>query len=310
VSRQRSIVVWVLTVVSCVLVVLSTVALGVQQILLNTDRWVAVVGPLASNPTVQSSVADAVSAVTLNALDVQGRAQSLPGPLARVAASADTRVATVVDSTALQVVQSDQFQSLWTDVNRAAHEQIVEILRGQVPAGDAVTVSNGEVEVNVLAVVQALIQRAQPAAPDVVGGPLFQAVRGQLAPDFGYVGVVQASTLATAQRTVQLIDDVTLGLLVMALVLLIVTLAVSSQRRVTTQWLGAGVALGLVLAWIGLLVVQSRVMSVLGDRPISAAVETAVGAVVMNLAQGMLVVFVVAAGISAGAFVTGRLSAR
>ena len=60
--------VWVLIVISCVLVVVGTLAVGVQQLLLNTDRWVAVVGPLAKDPTVQTSMADTAATLTVNAL--------------------------------------------------------------------------------------------------------------------------------------------------------------------------------------------------------------------------------------------------
>ncbi len=44
-SEQRTLVVWVLIDLSCALVVLGTIAVGVQQLLLNTDRWVSPVGP-------------------------------------------------------------------------------------------------------------------------------------------------------------------------------------------------------------------------------------------------------------------------
>src|SRR5580765_5937333 len=71
-TSGRSIAVWVLIVVSCVLMVLATLAVGLQQVLLNTDRWTAAIAPLARNPTVQASVADTAAGLTLNALDVRG----------------------------------------------------------------------------------------------------------------------------------------------------------------------------------------------------------------------------------------------
>ena len=97
----------VLTVISCVVIVLATISLGVQQTLLNTDRWVAVVGPLASNPQVQTSVAAATTAMTLNA--VQSRTQALPGPLNSLAAPLESALATTVNNVTTSLVQAPPF---------------------------------------------------------------------------------------------------------------------------------------------------------------------------------------------------------
>jgi hypothetical protein len=97
---------------------------GVQQTLLNTDRWVAVVGPLASDPAVQSSVAETTAAVTLNALDVPSRTQSLPGPLRNIASPIQSTLSTFVDEQTQQLVASPQFALLWVTANRAIHEAL------------------------------------------------------------------------------------------------------------------------------------------------------------------------------------------
>src|SRR5690348_3807918 len=70
--------VWVLIILSSIAVTLAALAVGVQQLVLNTDRWIATVGPLASNPNVQSSIANAAATQVLSTIDLQGRVQALP----------------------------------------------------------------------------------------------------------------------------------------------------------------------------------------------------------------------------------------
>ena len=168
VSAQRTIVVWVLIVISCVLVVVGTLAVGVQQLLLNTDRWVSVVGPLAKDATVQTSMANTATMLTLNALDVPSRIQSLPAPVQSLAAPIEAVVATFVDDQALHLVQSPQFPELWMDLNRQVHQGLLQLLRGETPADGSVTVANGEVELNTLVLVPALMQRLERDAPDLL----------------------------------------------------------------------------------------------------------------------------------------------
>jgi hypothetical protein len=121
---MRATVVWLLIALSCVLMVAATLAVGIQQVLLNTDRWVAAVGPLSEDASVQSSVANTAAAVTLNALDVQGRVQSLPSPLQKVAAPAADNLTKLVNDQAVNLVHTPQFATAWVESNRAAHTQL------------------------------------------------------------------------------------------------------------------------------------------------------------------------------------------
>src|SRR5262249_37690096 len=161
--------------------------------------------------TVQASVAETTAALTLNALDVQGRTQSLPRPLQRVASPVESTVSTFVDQQTQQIVQSPQFAQLWVNANRVMHQSLVQLVRsGEPPANGAVKSSDGQVEINLLMLTPALRDRLQ-------GAP--SALLSQLSPDFGYVTIAQQSTLATLERAVQGLDALTLLLLVAAPVL-------------------------------------------------------------------------------------------
>ena len=306
---MRSVGIWTLTVLSCIVVVLATVTLAAQQLLLNTDRWVAVVGPLASNATVQASVANTAAAVTLNALDLQNRVQALPAPVRNLAAPIESQIGSFVDDQALQLVQSPQFAEVWTNLNRAGHQSLVQVLRGQPLANGAVSVNNGEVLLNLMVLVPPVLTRVQQVIPEPIAAR-FPDIVNTLAPNAGTIAVAQASALASAQQLVQFVDRATLGLVVAAPLLILVTLIVSADRRVAVLRLGIGVAIGMLVAGVLLLVGQNSVIGSLEDRPIKGALEVAIYAGVASLAVVMLAVFLVAVVAAVAAYVLGRGTAH
>jgi hypothetical protein len=297
---EHVLLVWVLIILSSVAVVLATLAVGVQQLMLNNDRWVATVGPLASNANVQSSIANAAATQLLSAIDLQGRVQGLPPAVQRLVGSAGSGLDTFVHDQALNIAQSAQFATVWTDVNRAVHQSLVELLRGQTQSSAVLRVSDGELQVNVLALAPGLEQSLQQLPVN----PLAAAPA-----DFGYVGVASASRLATAQQAVQFLDRATWFLILAAIGLIVATLVISSDRRLATVRLGLGVAIGMLVLGVVLLATQGQILASVADRPIAGAVQVALGAVLLSIGQFMLVVLIAALAVALVAYLTGR-SAR
>jgi hypothetical protein len=70
--RWRTILATLLIVRACVLAPLSVVAIWTRNQVTNTDRYVATVSPLASDPAIQNAIADQITAQVFTYLDVQG----------------------------------------------------------------------------------------------------------------------------------------------------------------------------------------------------------------------------------------------
>jgi hypothetical protein len=242
-------------------------------------------------------VANAAATQALSAIDVQGRVQSLPQPVQRLVAPAESGLDSFVHEQALNIAQSPQFATLWTDVNRTAHPALVQLLRGETPANAVLRVSNGELQVNLLALEPGLTQRFQQLPVN----PLAAAPA-----DFGYVSLASAGGLATAQQAVQFLDRATLLLIVAAIGLILATLFISSDRRRSVLRLGLGIAIGMLLLAIGLFAAQGALVASVAERPIGPAVEAALQAELMSLAQFMLVVFVAALVVALIAYLVGR----
>ncbi|MFN8027202.1 MAG: hypothetical protein U0W40_12830 [Acidimicrobiia bacterium] len=136
---QRAVAV-LLLVVGFILVPLSAVAIWSRNQLLNTDRYVSTVAPLADNPDIQNVVATRAVDALFSSVDVS---QKISGVLPKRAKFLGDTIASQAQGYAVQIteklLQSSQFQSLWDGMNRAAHAQLVAVLKDQngVNAGPA-----------------------------------------------------------------------------------------------------------------------------------------------------------------------------
>ena len=61
-----------LIVIGCILAPISVVAVWTKNLVTDTDRYVATVAPLASDPAIQSAIADKITAEIFTNLDVAG----------------------------------------------------------------------------------------------------------------------------------------------------------------------------------------------------------------------------------------------
>ena len=75
-QRWRSVVATLLIVIGCILAPLSVVAVWAKNQVTDTDRYVATVTPLASDPAIQNAVADKITAEDFRASRCGGNHQS------------------------------------------------------------------------------------------------------------------------------------------------------------------------------------------------------------------------------------------
>ena len=71
-QRWRSVVATLLIVIGCILAPISVVAVWTKNLVTDTDQYVATVAPLASDPAIQSAIADKITAEVFTHLDVVG----------------------------------------------------------------------------------------------------------------------------------------------------------------------------------------------------------------------------------------------
>jgi hypothetical protein len=264
--RLRRVMTPILVVLSIIVFTVTVPAAWGARTVLNTDRYVATVAPLADDPAVQASIATKLTDQVFAALNVEGtisdalaalgeRATVLAGPLT-------TAVRGFVRDQVEKVVASDAFKTFWVAANRFVHTQVLAILRGE---GDTVSVREGKVLLNLLPLVNLALGSIQTVASDLVGrdvtlpqitegevptasiAKLEQALGVDLPVEYGQIVVYDSEDLAALQQLLYAFERLLLLLLLLIPILVAASLWVSTRRRRTLIQLTVGGAVGLVI---------------------------------------------------------------
>jgi len=250
----------VLIVLSALLVVASVAARFARSEVLNTDRYVATVAPLASDPGIQAAVTTRVTDAVMKSADIPRLVQQLAGSIDVKGAQAAATLAAPALTNWLQgqvsrvvgdVVTSPEFSTLWINANRAAHTQLDRILPGEDSGAVATTGNNIVIDLGVVfnAVRDQLVQR---------GWSFLARIPDQSIP----YTVATIDNLTEVQRYVSLLDKAATWLPVLALVLLglAVWCAPNSRRALLIGLVATAVALLLTL------LLYARFRDVYADR--------------------------------------------
>ena len=236
--------------VSCVLAPLTLVATYVKQELLNTDRYVETVSPLARNDAVRAYLATEITDYLMSKVDVTSLAEkALPGPTDFLAGSIANAVQGFVYDATYRALSTEVFAQIWDAANRTAHKEVKKALTGE---GKSITLDDGKI---VLDLSQALI--AVRTELTKRGLDIFdQLPIGNLAIKYE---LFDAQGLESARTAVRLLVVARLVLLVGFFVLAALGIWLSRDRRRTVARWGFGVALatGVVAGLIGFLAAYS-----------------------------------------------------
>jgi hypothetical protein len=128
-SRLRRAAVVLLLVLGCGLTGASLVALWTRATVLNTDRYVDTMAPIAASPSVQQAVADKLDARITGAVDFDALARDvLPDRADVIAPAIETGARAAIRQSLDRFVASDRFEELWEGANRRAHSTVVGLL--------------------------------------------------------------------------------------------------------------------------------------------------------------------------------------
>jgi hypothetical protein len=264
--RLRRIFTPILVALSIVVFTVTVPAAWGARTVLNTDRYVATVAPLADDPAVQASIAARLTDQVFSALDVEGTlSDALAGLGERatvLAAPLTTAIRGFVEDQVLKVVQSDAFRTFWVEANRFVHTQVLAILEGET---DTVSVVEGKVLLNLLPLVNLALGSIQAVASDLVGrdvtlpqitqgevpsaaiAKLEQSLGIDLPDNYGQIAVYDSQNLAALQEALYLFERLLVFLLILIPLLVAASLLVSTRRRRTLIQLATGAAVGLVV---------------------------------------------------------------
>jgi len=227
----------ILIVVGAVLSPIALDALWIKRTVLDTDRFVAQLGPLADDPEIQAFVAGRLSDELIAQADLQTRlGNELPENLQFLDGTLGSAGNQLITTASTEVVQSEQFSRLWREALRVAHSKVVAVLTGDT---NVVQVRNGVVTLDL--------------------GSLRNEVRGRVG-DTGLarflpaasdkpleITLYQSDALASAQNFVKLLRVLGFVLPFLVLVLFGAGIALALDRRKAVFRVGVGLTIAMVV---------------------------------------------------------------
>jgi hypothetical protein len=261
--RARQYLAGFLVVVFAILLPVTYVVTWAHNTVLNTDNFVSTLGPVASNPAVTAAASAEITDQIFASLNPQQIvASSLPPRAAFLAGPVTNAAKGYIQTAVNNVLQSQQFQTLWQQALRLAHSELVSALEGH---SKALTNTNGQVVLNLVPLLNSTLQQLQGFVSGVVGSnvklptitanevpstacmAIANALNRPVPDTCGQIVLFPADKLTQAQHLVRAFNRITVLLLILTPVVAALALWVSRRRRRTLLQLTAGGFLGLVV---------------------------------------------------------------
>ena len=310
-GRWRALVSAVLITLGCVLAPVSVLGVWAANQVSNTDRYVANMAPLISEPPIQHALSARLTSEITSRIDVPALTASASAELAQanlprlsalltnfqapIANGVDSLVATTVS----RAVASPAMANIWVSANRTAHQGIVRVLSGQ--GGGSVSVVNNQVVLNL--------------------GPLIAQVKENLtARGLGFADKIptvnatfplfEAPNLAKAQQGYRLITTLRWVLPFLSLILLAVGIWIARRHRRALIGAALGLSASMLVLAIALLIARAIYLNSVPQTTLPADAAAALyDTLVRFIRDGLRVLLVIGLVVAAGAFLAGPSTA-
>ena len=300
-ARLRKVFAVVFIVIAVLAFSAATPGVWARRTVYNSNRYLAVVGPLASDPAIQEALARQLTLAVFTATDVQAKVQAAIAErapkLAFIAGPLTSSLQGFVQDQAQKVLASDQFQQFWVNANTLLQHQVVAVLDG---SSDVLQVQGNQVVFNYLPLLNQALEQLSGTLSAILNRPItlptitadtvpseaiasLQTALGvTLPPNFGSVTLFQGDELTSVQDAVSTFNKI----LILAIVLFIIgaalALILSTNRRRTL--------LQLLTALIVVVVLERRFAIAEANNVVSmakpenqAAVQAIIGAFLSSL---------------------------
>src|SRR5688500_17990163 len=108
---------------------MSLIAAFVRATVINTDRYVDTMAPIARSPDVQRAVADKLDGAIDSRVDFDALlSEALPPRADALAPALSGGLQSAIRSRLDAFVASDDFANLWDEANRRAHSRVLALL--------------------------------------------------------------------------------------------------------------------------------------------------------------------------------------
>jgi hypothetical protein len=207
-----------LVVVGTVVTLLAMFSIWANRQLLNTDNWVSTSDRLLTSEKVDERLANYLAEEVFTGERLEAKLEeALPEKLQPLASIVAGGLHGLAPQVAERLLEAPKVQALWSDANRKAHEELLEVLDG---GGTTVSTQNGTVTLDLKPIVETLGER--------VGA---NELGEQLPVGAGRLTIIHSDELEAAQKGVKLLRHLPIVLTLLALILFGLAIWLGGPRR-------------------------------------------------------------------------------
>jgi len=301
-----------LVAIGALLAPMGVVAHWADRTLTDTDRYLETVAPLAEKPQIQSAIINRTTTAIMSNIDVsavtaeledflvqQGAPPRLTDAIPLLDQPLQNGVQTVVTRVVTRFVESDAFNSLWLQVNRISHEQIVGILEGDPDIALQLD-DDGNLTLQLGPIIDVVKQQLVDAGVGVAAS--IPAINPSIA-------IAQADSLSQLRTGYQLLNAVGTWLPWVALAFLVAGVLIAPRRARTAVGAGLALVIGMLLLALGLAIGRSAVIGALPAGASGPAVEVLFNDIVRFMRISLRTVAVMGLFVALIAFLAGGSAA-
>jgi len=219
------------------LLTLANVAFWAWFTLLNTNGWVAAVGPLTKDENVSGLISQYVVSGLFEGADIEATAaEALPPKLQPLAGPLVVGLEQVADQAVNALIVSDGFNNVWVGVNRVGHTAVMKVLKGE---GDRLYFQDGNLTLDFNDIYNYVEDRFGVSDLNLIP----QAEEGRLV-------IMSSNQVAVLQEVVSYLNAIGLLLPLLTILVFVVAVWVSLWRRQTTMWIGISMVIAMFISLI------------------------------------------------------------
>ncbi len=233
----RTVVTWVVLVVAGLLLLLSSFAVWVNRVALNSDVFVDTSTELIEDDAIRTAVATRAVDELFASVDVEAEIEEqLPKDFKSLSSPATAGLRELSDRVAERALEQPRVQRLWALSLEASHEQLVSVLEG---GRETVATEGGVVTLD--------LEQIVLEAADRIG--LRDDIEDKLPADAGRIEILRSDELETAQDGFQVLKALVWVLPLLALAAFALAVWLAGDRRRAVRRIGITV---LVVGIVGL----------------------------------------------------------
>jgi hypothetical protein len=220
-----------------ILLTLANLSFWAWFTLLNTNGWVAAVGPLTKDENVSGLISQYVVSGLFEGADIEATAaEALPPKLQPLAGPLVVGLEQVADQAVNALIVSDGFNTVWVGVNRVGHTAVMNVLKGE---GDRLYFQDGNLTIDFNDVYNYVEDRFGVSDLNLIP----QAEEGRLV-------ILRSNQVAVLQEVVSYLNAIGLLLPLLTILVFVAAVWVSLWRRQTTMWIGISMVIAMFISLI------------------------------------------------------------